>query len=142
MVIEDGADEMEQNGYIYIADGSEKVYKKIAEEKKGVGYIMLSDEMLFYRKEASQNNEIFIEIIKKYYRPLLEKQDILLINSEKQVVEVISYLKAEKEDHIRMISETAGELALIPTAGRILNYILDYMVSKNISSFERSLFGM
>ncbi len=124
---------MEQNGYIYIADGNEKVYKKIAEEKKGVGYIMLSDEMLFYRKEALQDNEIFIEIIKKYYRPLLEKQDILLINSEKQVVEVISYLKAEKEDHIRMISETAGELALIPTAGRILNYILDYMVSKNIS---------
>ncbi len=34
---------MEQNGYIYIADGNEEIYKKITENKKSGSYIMLSD---------------------------------------------------------------------------------------------------
>ncbi|MCI8669498.1 MAG: LTA synthase family protein [Lachnospiraceae bacterium] len=128
---------MEQNGYIYIADGNEDVYKKITEHKEGCGYVMLSDEMLFGRKEVLPGGEIFIDIIKEYYSPLLEKQDILLINGEKHVVEVISYMKTEKEAHIQMILKVAEELALIPAAGKILNYLIDYMVSKNISLLKK-----
>ncbi len=124
---------MEQNGYIYIADGNEEIYKKITENKKSGSYIMLSDEMLFDRKEALPDKEIFADIIKEYYRPLLEKQDILLINSEKRVVEAISYLKTEKEDHIRMLLEAAEGLTSNPAVGRILNYIIAYMTSKNLT---------
>lgn len=123
---------MEQNGYIYIADGNEEIYEKITDNKSG-RYTMITDEMIFGGKEILPDKEIFIDIIKDFYRPLLEKQDIILFDREKRVVEVLSYLKTEKEAHIRMLLEAAEGVASVPAAGKILNDMIGYMATGNLA---------
>lgn len=120
-----------QNEYIYIADGNEEIFRKLMEDRE-TGCEIVSDEMLF-GKEAVKllfEKEAVIEVLKLQFNPLLDKQNILILDDNYNVIETIPYMSIEKEAHIKILQK-------LSTDETIFWFILDYIERKDIQILKR-----
>lgn len=125
---------MKQDKYLYIADGNNEIYKKLVESRETEHYVMISDEMLFGMKDNEKipYKELVIQIIKTEFQPLLEKQNILILDSDFNIIETISYVGLEKEKHIQQLFQMADYMNVNIKTKKILELLIEYMESKHL----------
>lgn len=129
----DDKEMMNQNNYLYIADGNNEIYKKLVENREEK-YIMISDDVLFKKDEGEEfpNRTTLIKILKTQFSPLLEKQDILILDCDFHIIEKISYMSVEKEKHFQQFRRVMNHRDDSQQIKKIAGLVIEYMMSKNI----------
>ena len=119
--------------YIYIPDGNIEIYHKVILSKKDYQLpnqnSIISDDILFGSKI---NNNLIVQVIKDNFNPLLEKQNILLLDLNYNIIEQISYIGLEKFEHFQILQDLITDANCLSAFKMILKLLIKYMQYKDI----------